>query len=150
MQRQPQIFRFATEKIRDKQKQTGRRWALTNPDREPEIVVAGKTGTAEIGTPDENGVYDRQHALFTAFAPLDEPEVALAVIVEDGGEGSNYAVPIADRVMRAYLEWAGKRPRGTVLRPEPPADGVEGSVLADGAEFPEPGLNAIPGAVPQD
>ncbi|MDP9365608.1 MAG: penicillin-binding transpeptidase domain-containing protein [Chloroflexota bacterium] len=134
----------------DKEKETGRRWALTNPDREPEIVVAGKTGTAEIGTPDENGVYDRQHALFTAFAPLDEPEVALSVIVEDGGEGSNYAVPIADRVMRAYLEWAGKRPRGMVLRAEPLADGAEGSVLAEGAAFPDAGVNAVPGAQPQD
>lgn len=128
----------------------GRKWALTNPDRQEEIVVAGKTGTAEIGVPDENGLYSVQHAVFTAFAPLDEPEIAISVILEAGGEGSSYAVPVADRVLRAYFELSGKRPRGTVLRKEPLADGAEGSVLGDGAKFPEPGVDAVPDARPQD
>jgi hypothetical protein len=66
------------------------RWALTNPSGEPEIQIGGKTGTAEIGEADENGVYDRQHAWFTCFAPFDEPEIAVAILVEDGGEGSAY------------------------------------------------------------
>jgi penicillin-binding protein 2 len=92
------------------------KWALTNPQGEPEITIAGKTGTAEFGTPDEKGSYEHQHAWFTCFAPFDNPEVAISVIVEDGGEGASYAVPVADKVMRAYFELTGKRKRGLVLR----------------------------------
>jgi penicillin-binding protein 2 len=126
------------------------KWVLSNPPGQPEIVIGGKTGTAEIGEADENGLYDRQHAVFTAFAPYDDPEIAIAVIVEDGGEGSTYAVPVADRVIRAFFELSGKRPRGTVLRADGLPDDPTQSVLAEGAAFPEPGINAVPGALPQD
>ena len=88
------------------------KWAMTNPDGEPAIMVAGKTGTAELGEADEFGNYSRQHAWYTCFAPLDEPEIAVAVILEDGGEGSSYAVPVADRVLRAWFEISGRRGRG--------------------------------------
>jgi hypothetical protein len=62
------------------------------------------------------------------FAPFDEPEVAIAVFLESGGEGSTNAVPVADKVFRAYLELTGKRPRGTVLRQdgEPISERVPG------------------------
>ena len=113
------------------------RWPLTNPPGEPEIELAGKTGTAEIGKA-VDGKYNRQHAWFTLFAPLDDPEIAISVIVEDGGEGSRYAVPVADRVLRAYFEITGRRRRGTVLR-EDGRPAADGSVLAAGAAFPEPG-----------
>ncbi|HWK80933.1 MAG TPA: penicillin-binding transpeptidase domain-containing protein, partial [Thermomicrobiales bacterium] len=91
------------------------KWALTNPDGEDQIVVAGKTGTAEFGVQDNDGGPRDSHAWFTAYAPFDEPEIAVAVIIEAGGEGSTFAVPVADATIRAYLELTGKRARGTVL-----------------------------------
>ena len=126
------------------------KWALTNPEGETTISIAGKTGTAELGEADELGNYDRQHAWFTCFAPFDKPEIAVAVIIEDGGEGSSYAVPVADRVLRAYFESTGARPRGRVLRAESPVTSFDQPVLAPSAAFPAPGLNAVPGAQPQD
>ncbi|MGN6032165.1 MAG: penicillin-binding transpeptidase domain-containing protein, partial [Thermomicrobiales bacterium] len=91
------------------------KWALTNPDGEDKVLVAGKTGTAEFGEQDDitkGGARDT-HAWFTAYAPADAPEIAVAVVIEAGGEGATFAVPVADATIRAYLELTGKRPRGT-------------------------------------
>jgi penicillin-binding protein 2 len=115
------------------------KWPLSNPSDEPQITIGGKTGTAEIGQADENGLYDRQHAWFTCFAPYDDPEIAITVIVEDGGEGSAYAVPVADRVLRAYFELTGRRKRGLVMRPDADPMQTDLPVLAESAAFPEPG-----------
>lgn len=91
------------------------KWLLTNPeDEEEEIIIAGKTGTAEFGEIDELGARDT-HAWFTCFAPLENPEIAVSVVIEAGGEGSTFAVPVADEVLRAYFEMTGRRPRGKVL-----------------------------------
>ena len=46
----------------------------------------------------------RDHALFIAFAPVDNPRIAVAVVVENGGSGSRIAAPIARRVMDHYLK----------------------------------------------
>ena len=46
------------------------KWPMTNPAGEPQIMIGGKTGTAEIGQADENGLYDRQHAWFTCYRPV--------------------------------------------------------------------------------
>lgn len=100
------------------------KWPLLNPPDQLEdgtlekINVAGKTGTAEFGLPDNIGAAD-SHAWFTAYAPIEEPEIAVAVIIEAGGEGSTFAVPVADAVLRAYFELTGRRPRGTVLSEDP-------------------------------
>ncbi len=59
--------------------------------------VAGKTGTAEF----EEG--KAAHAWFTGFAPADNPEIAVCVIVENSGAGSTYAVPVASKVFDAYF-----------------------------------------------
>lgn len=61
------------------------------------IKVAGKTGTAEI----ENS--DKTHSWFVAFAPADNPQIAVAVIVEKGGTGGGKAAEIAREVIKAYL-----------------------------------------------
>jgi penicillin-binding protein 2 len=114
------------------------KWPMTNPDNEEQILIGGKTGTAEIGQADENGLYDRQHAWFTCFAPFDDPEIAITVIVEDGGEGSAYAVPVADRVLRAYFEITGRRKRGLVMREDADPLETDVPVLAESATFPEP------------
>lgn len=116
------------------------RWPMTNPSGEPKIVLAGKTGTAELGEADANGLYDRQHAWFTVFAPIDDPEIAISVLVEDGGGGESYAVPVADRVLRAFFEISGRRPRGLVMRADGEAPiGADHSVLVESAAFPAPG-----------
>ena len=63
----------------------------------PGVQVAGKTGTAEAGD-------GTSHAWFIGFAPADDPRVAVAVVVERGGQGGVVAAPIAGDVIRAVLE----------------------------------------------
>ncbi|OPZ79142.1 MAG: Penicillin-binding protein A [Actinobacteria bacterium ADurb.Bin444] len=60
------------------------------------VKVAGKTGTAEVG----NG---EAHAWFICFAPADDPQVAVAVIVENGGSGGGVAAPVAKHVLETAL-----------------------------------------------
>jgi penicillin-binding protein 2 len=67
------------------------------------VAVGGKTGTAEFpGQRDWEGKLPT-HAWFTAFAPFDDPEIALVVFVEGGGEGSIVAVPIAAEILSQYF-----------------------------------------------
>lgn len=74
--------------------------------------MAGKTGTAQVVGIRQNAKYDskalaernRDHALFIAFAPTDEPKIAVAVIVENGESAGATAAPIARIVIDAYLE----------------------------------------------
>ncbi len=61
--------------------------------------VACKTGTAEFGDPQ-----DRTHAWFTAFAPVDDPEIVVTALVEGGGEGSEVAAPIVKKIMESWFE----------------------------------------------
>ncbi len=71
-----------------------------------QYVSAGKTGTAQVYTVKQNEKYNaatvdermRDHALFIAFAPADDPKVALAMVVENSGFGAQNAAPIARRV----------------------------------------------------
>ena len=64
-----------------------------------DYTAAGKTGSAEF-----NGNKLDSHAWFTGFAPADDPQVAITVIIEKIGSGGDYAVPIARRVLDAYFE----------------------------------------------
>jgi penicillin-binding protein 2 len=76
-----------------------------------EYSFAGKTGTAQVFTVAQNAKYNektvderlRDHAWFIAFAPVDAPRIAVAVLVENGGFGASAAAPIARKVMDAYL-----------------------------------------------
>jgi len=78
-------------------------------------TIAGKTGTAQVFgiKQDEEYVEEdvskklRDHALFIGFAPVDDPQIAIAVIVENGGSGGATAAPIARKVMDQYLLNAG-------------------------------------------
>lgn len=74
------------------------------------VPAAGKTGTADQPScpPDEEAVFgarcaDLPHAWFTAFAPLEDPQIAVAVIVERGGTGGRVAAPVAREVMEEYF-----------------------------------------------
>lgn len=76
-----------------------------------EYKTAGKTGTSQVFGIAQDEEYDeetvpkhlRDHALFISYAPVENPRIAVAVIVENGGHGSSIAAPIARRVMDAYL-----------------------------------------------
>ncbi|WP_177418313.1 penicillin-binding protein 2 [endosymbiont of Lamellibrachia barhami] len=79
--------------------------------RSDHYSIAGKTGTAQVFTVKQDEEYDektvekrkRDHALFIAFAPVEEPRIAIAVIVENGGHGGSVAAPIARKVLDRYL-----------------------------------------------
>ncbi len=74
--------------------------------------IAGKTGTAQVLGIKQNAKYNendidikfRDHALFIAFAPADDPKIAIAVIVENGGHGGSVAAPIAGQVIKQFLQ----------------------------------------------
>lgn len=84
--------------------------------------IAAKTGTAQVVGIRQNEKYNehtinerhRDHALFIAFAPAEDPQIALAVIVENGGHGGSAAGPIARKVMDYYL--LGKLPIAEVAK----------------------------------
>jgi len=61
------------------------------------VEVAGKTGTAQWST------IKPTHAWFTGFAPYDKPEIVITILIEQGGEGSSVAVPIANEVLTWYF-----------------------------------------------
>jgi len=73
--------------------------------------MAGKSGTAQVFSIAQEEEYDeelvdlllRDHALFVSFAPLDNPRIAVAVVVENGSSGSRVAAPIARQIMDEYL-----------------------------------------------
>lgn len=79
--------------------------------RSNDYRIAGKTGTSQVFSIGQKETYDaakvpahlRDHALFIAFAPVEDPRIAVAVIVENGGSGGATAAPIARRVIDAYL-----------------------------------------------
>ena len=77
-------------------------------------IAGGKTGTAQVvglkgGKYDKNTAErQRDHSLFIAFAPADKPRIALAIVVENGGFGSDAAAPIVRKALDYYL--LGKRP----------------------------------------
>lgn len=61
-------------------------------------TAAGKTGSAEF-----NSVAEDSHAWFTGFAPVEDPEIAVTIIIEGIGSGGDYAVPIAKRLFDEYF-----------------------------------------------
>ena len=105
-----------------------------------EYVAAGKTGTAQVIGIKQNEKYDarrvaerfRDHSLYMAFAPADQPRIALALIVENGGFGAQAAAPIARRVFDYVL--LGKLPSEAARA---------GAAAAQRAE-PDPEMRDVP------
>lgn len=62
----------------------------------PGITMAGKTGTAE-------NPHGKDHSLFVCFAPVDDPKIAIAVVIENAGFGAAHAAPIASLIVEKYL-----------------------------------------------
>jgi len=95
--------------------------------------IAGKSGTAQVFSVGQNEKYDekaieermRDHALFIAFAPADDPKLAVAVLVENGRSGSGTAGPIARKIFDAYLLPPGAATAEAPPDTVPPAAGNE-------------------------
>jgi len=95
-----------------------------------QYTSGGKTGTAQVIGMKQGEKYDetkvaerfRDHSLFIAFAPLESPKIALAVVVENGGFGARAAAPIARTVLDYFL--LGKLPAG-MIRPTPEDEAAE-------------------------
>ena len=66
------------------------------------IETAGKTGTAQ-------NPHGRDHAIFIGFAPVDDPQIAVAVVVENAGFGATWACPVASMMIEQYLTGEVKR-----------------------------------------
>jgi penicillin-binding protein 2 len=90
--------------------------------RSTEYRIAGKTGTSQVFGLGQGQSYDSarlpkhllDHALFVAFAPVEDPRIAIAVIVEHGGGGGATAAPIARRILDAHLSRSRIQSNGTV------------------------------------
>lgn len=61
------------------------------------VAAAGKTGTAQFGSE------SKTHSWFVSFAPYDNPQIALVVLIEGGGEGNETAVPVAKQILQYYF-----------------------------------------------
>ncbi len=94
-------------------------------ERLPNVVVAGKTGTAEVGIerrpedeePIEGWDVTKDHAWFAAYAPADDPEIVVVALVAHGGAGADAAAPIVMQVIEYYL---GERSSDGRRAPRPP------------------------------
>ncbi|MEA1888990.1 MAG: penicillin-binding protein 2 [Pseudomonadota bacterium] len=100
------IVKQAMVDVTDSPRGTARRIGAGSPYK-----IAAKTGTAQVIGIKQNERYkeaevalrNRDHALFVAFAPAENPEITVAVIVENGGHGGSTAGPVARKVMDYYL-----------------------------------------------
>ena len=108
--------------------------------------IAGKTGTAQLFAIGQNEKYDAKeldkklhdHGLFIAFAPVAQPRIAVAVVVENGGSGSSVAAPLAGIVIDAYL--------GDI--PAPTAPGrrtLRAAAIGDATPRPASTIRPVPG-----
>ncbi|HET7365683.1 MAG TPA: penicillin-binding protein 2 [Burkholderiales bacterium] len=94
-------------------------------------TAGGKTGTAQVIAIKQNEKYEeskvaerhRDHSLFIAFAPLESPRIALAIVVENGGFGARAAAPLARTVLDYFM--LGKVPAG-MDQPTPEDEGAAG------------------------
>jgi penicillin-binding protein 2 len=79
--------------------------ACCNLKREVPVKVAGKTGTAETSSEGFDGKNPRtkSHAWFNSYAPADNPKIALVVLIENSGEGSEFAVPASKEILKWYF-----------------------------------------------
>ena len=79
--------------------------------------MCGKTGTAE-------NPHGKDHAVFIAFAPMEDPRIAIAVYVENSGFGGTWAAPIASLMIEQYL-------RDSISRPELERRMLEADLIAE-------------------
>jgi penicillin-binding protein 2 len=94
---------------------TGTAWRARLPD----VIMAGKTGTAQVSHHVVRGqeaekvwYFNREHAWFAGYSPAKAPEVAVVALVEHGGAGGKHAAPIAFEVVKAYQDIKAGRKEG--------------------------------------
>jgi penicillin-binding protein 2 len=94
------------------------------------IEVCGKTGTSQVlGLPENEkarrmkkiGAFYKDHALFVCYAPLKNPEIAVAVILENAGGGGAVAAPVARKILTAYFEGKKKDKHPQIMAQNWPA-----------------------------
>ncbi|HUJ79326.1 MAG TPA: penicillin-binding protein 2 [Nitrospiria bacterium] len=117
-----QILRRALTAVVESEHGTG------GPARSKLVSIAGKTGTAQVvGAAGAGRVKApsgfEDHAWFVAFAPVESPEIAIAVLVEHGGHGGSAAAPVAKQMIESYLRplpsSPGTTPPGEVTESKP-------------------------------
>ena len=78
-----------------------------------DYLIAGKSGTSQVFGKSEEDIYKknnelpkhlRNHALFIAFAPAEQPEIAVVVVAEHGSSGTKAAAPIAKKIIDSYMQ----------------------------------------------
>jgi penicillin-binding protein 2 len=110
----PEYVEFIKRAMQGVNKEGTGRWAFAGAP----YTSGGKTGTAQVVGMKQNEKYDetkvaerlRDHSWFIAFAPVENPKIAMAIIVENGGFGARAAAPIARTVLDYFL--LGKLPAG--------------------------------------
>lgn len=104
--------------------------------RRPDFVICGKTGTSQ-------NPHGKDHGLFVGYAPVDDPVIAIAVVIEHGEHGSSSAAPVACSLMERYIYnmYPGPHlPRpGYVPPPSPPPDSVRAAPTPPTPEEPAEG-----------
>jgi penicillin-binding protein 2 len=103
----------------------GQRGTAKVINKDLDYHIAGKTGTAQVVGIKQDEEYDRElvaernrdHALFIAFAPVEHPQIAVSVLVENGEHGSSTAAPLARQIIDAYM----------ALYPQNPSEGFDES-----------------------
>jgi penicillin-binding protein 2 len=95
------------------------------------VDIAGKTGTAQVVEmkggyvkTEQLAYFNRDHAWFVSYAPAQDPEIAVAVLVEHGGHGGDAAAPLAKKVIEKYMELQTQPPEQRQVR-------VQGEIRAD-------------------
>lgn len=105
----PENFAYVINGMRDVVH--GKKGTARRIGRDIRYEMAGKTGTAQVKSIAQNETYNeedtekrfRDHSLFVGFAPLEDPRIAIAIIVEHGGSGSRTAAPMARELIDYYL-----------------------------------------------
>jgi penicillin-binding protein 2 len=100
------------------------------------VTVMGKTGTADVKSHhkrEEEKDLERwhpnaPHAWFAGWAPAEDPEIAIVVLVEHGGPGGTVAWPIAKQIIEGYFTRPGMRPGAPPLASPDPGTGARGAV----------------------
>ncbi len=104
----PQTLRRVRQALADVVSGTG---GTGRAARSSAVTVAGKTGTAQViemkGAylkSEQLSYFNRDHAWFVAYAPVENPQIALVALVEHGGHGGSAAAPLAKKVFEKYME----------------------------------------------
>jgi penicillin-binding protein 2 len=121
-------------------------------------TAAGKTGTAQVVTIAQNEKYNaarmaerlRDHALYMAFAPADNPQIALAMVVENAGFGGVNAAPIARRVFDYWLlqQYPSEQDMAAVQKAQAPIPIGTPRKIADVPGLPGAASPTMPASAP--